>query len=61
MRKNIELRDSMYEKKVAQWEVAKALGFHESVFSRKLREELPPEEKEKILAVIENLAKEENA
>lgn len=40
------------------WQVAEALGMNESAFSRKLRKELPQEEKEKILAVIQKLAKE---
>ena len=40
------------------WQVAEAIGMNESAFSRKLRKELPQEEKEKILAVIEKLAKE---
>ena len=58
--KNIEIRNLLHKRKVAQWKVAKRLGLHESVFSRRLREELPPKEKQKILATIEELAKEDN-
>lgn len=61
MRTNEDVRRAMGAAGLKQWEVADALGVLECNLSRKLRKELPPEEKEKILAVIENLAKEENA
>ena len=40
------------------WQVADALGMNESAFSRKMRKELSQEEKEKILSIIDKLAKE---
>ena len=40
------------------WQIADALGISDSAFSRKLRKELPQEEKDRIFAVIESLAKE---
>lgn len=40
------------------WQIADALGIAESTFIRKLRKEFPPEEQEKILAIIEELTKE---
>lgn len=43
---------------VRLWQVANALGINDSALSRKLRKELPTDEKEKILSVIEQLAKE---
>lgn len=43
---------AMFENNVKQYEVAKLLGIHESVLSRKLREELPDEEQEKIVSKI---------
>ena len=49
---NIEIRMEMMKKGLKQWQVAKLLGISESVLSRKLREELPEEEKEKIVAII---------
>ena len=43
---------------VRLWEVAAAYGINDGNFSRKLRQELPQEEKEKILAIINRLAQE---
>lgn len=37
---------------------AEVYGINDGKFSRKLRHELPPQEREKILAIIEELAKE---
>ena len=44
---------------VKLWQIAEALGVADYNFSRKLRKELPPDEKEKILSIIAELAKEE--
>ena len=41
------------------WQIADALGINDGNFSRKLRKELPEEEKSKILAIIDQLTKEE--
>ena len=46
------------EKKVYLWRVAERMGIQDSALSRKLRNELHEEEKQKILAIIEALAKE---
>lgn len=40
------------------WQVAEAIGMNESAFSRKLRKELTPEEKQRILDAIDRLAQE---
>lgn len=40
------------------WQIAEALGIADCNFSRKLRRELPTEEKEKILSIIKELAQE---
>ena len=48
------------EKKVYLWRVAEYMGIQDSALSRKLRKELPPEEKQKILEAIESLAKGES-
>ena len=40
------------------WQVAAAYGINDGNLSRKLRQELPQEEKEKILAIINRLAQE---
>ena len=55
---NKEIRNAAGGHGLKLWQVAEAIGMNESAFSRKLRKELPQEEKEKILAVIEKLAKE---
>lgn len=56
--KNVEIRSAYMQASIKQWQLAEALGISETHFSRKLRKELPQEEKEKILAAIEKLAKE---
>lgn len=58
--KNVEIRAAYMAHGIKQWELAKELGLSETHFSRKLRHELPPEEKECILAAIEKLAEETN-
>ena len=40
------------------WMIAERLGITDSSFSRKLRKELPIDEKEKIFAIIEKIAAE---
>lgn len=55
---NIEIRAAYMAAGVKQWQLAKILGLSESHFSRKLRKELPQEEKIQILATIDALSKE---
>lgn len=60
--KNKEIKFAMIEKGLKQWQVAEALGIHESVFSRMLRNELPEDEKKTVLEAIAKYGKEnENA
>ncbi len=54
---NLEIRTAIKKARLFSYEVAAKLGLSETSFSRKLRNELPAEEKERILAVIELLAK----
>ena len=56
---NMTIRDAAKQQKINLWQIADAIGITDSNFSRKLRHELPPEEQEKILAVIRQLAGEE--
>lgn len=51
--KNERIRIAMIQRNLKQWEVAKLLGIHESVLCRKLREELPEDEQNEIVARIE--------
>ena len=55
---NRDIRNAAGGYGIRLWQVAEAIGMNESAFSRKLRKELPQDEKEKILAAIEKLAKE---
>lgn len=43
---------------VRMWQIADVLGILDCNFSRKLRRELPAEEKERIFGIIRNLAAE---
>ncbi|MCL2102288.1 MAG: hypothetical protein FWH22_11325 [Fibromonadales bacterium] len=52
---NIDIRLEARVSGVKLWEVAEALGMHDSGFSRKLRKELPEQEKTAIRAIIERL------
>lgn len=56
--KNVEIRSAFMQAGIKQWQLAEALGISETHFSRKLRKELPEEEREKILSVIDQLTQE---
>lgn len=55
---NQDIRRAAGGSGVKLWQVAAALGINDSTLSRKLRKELPPSEKEKILSIVAELAKE---
>ena len=55
---NQDIRRTAAGNGVRLWQLADALGIADSSLSRKLRRELPDEEKKKILSVIAKLAKE---
>lgn len=57
---NQDIRRAAAGAGIKLWQVADALGIADCSLSRKLRRELPAAEKEKIMAIIENLSKEEN-
>lgn len=52
---NKEIRTAAKNAGVRLWEVAAAYGINDGNFSRKLRQELPQGEKEKILSIIAQL------
>lgn len=54
---NIEIREAIKRARLFGYEVAEALGISETHFSRKLRKELPADEKARVLTAIEKLAK----
>lgn len=53
--KNLEIRRKLKETKVMQWQVADELGVSEMTLVRKLRYELPEEEKQKIFSIIDKI------
>ena len=55
---NKEIRNAAGGHGLRLGEVAEAIGMNESAFSRKLRKELPEEEKQRILGIIDRLAQE---
>lgn len=57
--KNLRIRDKARIENVPLWKIANALGIAEATFSRKLRFELPEDETQKILDIIDELAKED--
>ena len=54
---NKDIRDYAARRRVWLWEIAMELGINDSSLSRKLRKELTQDEKEKILGIIDQLAK----
>lgn len=50
---NMEIRTALKEKRMYNYELAEMLGITEWTLSRKLRKELPDDEKKKILDIIE--------
>lgn len=58
MQANMKIRETAKTAVVHLWQVAMVYGINDSNFSRKLRTELPEKEQEKILNIIDTLAKE---
>lgn len=56
--KNQEIRRAAAGAGVRLWQIAEALGIADCSLSRKLRRELPDEEKAKIFSIIRELARE---
>ena len=55
---NIYVRRAAAGSGVRLWQVADALGIADAQLSRKLRKELPDEEKQKIFEIIRNISAE---
>ena len=55
---NKEIRKAAKESGICLWQVAEKLGINDGNFSRKLRRELLPAEREKVLDIIRNLSQE---
>lgn len=55
---NMDLRQKAKEKGVFFWQIAAELGISEPTMTRRLRFELPEQEKQKYLTIIEKLSAE---
>lgn len=55
---NADIRRTAAGAGVKLWQIAEALGIADCSLSRKLRRELPAEEKEKIFSIIRKLSQE---
>ena len=55
---NARVRIAMIESGIKQWELARLLGMSESVLSRRLRDELPEDEQDRIVKVIKGADRE---
>ena len=53
---NFEIRSECRKRRVKLWELAEWIGVSESTMTRKLRQELPGEQKDHILSMICKLA-----
>lgn len=55
---NQDIRRTAAGAGVKLWQIAEELGIADCNFSRKLRKELPQEEKDRIFSIIERLSRE---
>jgi len=53
---NADIRIAAKKTGIKMWQIAERYGLHEGNFSRRLRHELPQEEKDKIFTIIDELA-----
>ena len=53
MKNNIKIRLKIFETGLKQWEVARLMGVSESKLSRMLRDELPEDEQNRIIDILE--------
>ncbi len=56
---NEVIREAAKKNGVLLWQIAERLHINDGNFSRKLRKELPAEEREKILSIIADIAAEQ--
>ncbi len=54
---NVSIRDKAKLYGVKHWEIAEALGIGEATLTRRLRRELPAKEQEKILGLVDEIAR----
>lgn len=56
--KNKDIRSEIAERGFKLWQIADKLGMNDGNFSRKLRHELPDDEKRRVLDIIAELERE---
>lgn len=56
MLSNQEIRDYARRNGVFLWELAARCGVNDGNFSRKLRQELPPEERRRLMVLVDEIA-----
>jgi len=57
MRSNERVRNELMLRRVRNWELANRLGINEATLSRRLRTELPEEEQDRLIAIIQDIQK----
>ena len=55
---NLDIKEAAKREGIKLWQIADKLGINDGNFSRKLRKELNPEEKQKIFDIIAELQRE---
>ena len=61
MRANQDIRDEVEKNGFRLWELAEAMGLYDGNLSRKLRRELPAEQKEEIRSILAQMVQARNA
>lgn len=56
MLKNYDVREYARRNSVFLWELAARCGVNDGNFSRKLRQELPVEERQRLMALVDEIA-----
>lgn len=60
-KRNIDIREAIQDAGFNHWMIAERMGVNDTTFSRWLRQEMPPEKKQKVLQAIEELKQEYTA
>lgn len=58
MKSNERVRKELTKRRVMHWELAKKLGINETTLCRRLRVELPEEEQDRLISIIQDIQKE---
>lgn len=59
MNVNQNIKEALKKAHVAYWRIAEQIGCSENTFVRMMRHELPEDQKQKLLSIIDCLAKED--